>query len=67
MAGQILEDREVAGRPCADWPATKRKIFFWTVWWPAGLHTVSRLTAFQLAGHFKVGLSGGQPWKDRPF
>ncbi|RNA10110.1 hypothetical protein BpHYR1_015327 [Brachionus plicatilis] len=27
------------------------KIFFWTVLWPASLHTVGRLTAFQLAGH----------------
>ncbi|RNA27228.1 hypothetical protein BpHYR1_021669 [Brachionus plicatilis] len=68
----------MAGRPCTDWPATKRskkkfyqdhrsKIFIWTVLWPTGLHTVSRLTAFQLAGHFTVGLSGGRPWKDRPF
>ncbi|RNA15464.1 hypothetical protein BpHYR1_022840 [Brachionus plicatilis] len=89
MAGQILEDREVAGQPCADWPANRvqtgrpqnvikssiyylsnswiSKILFWTVLWPVGLHTVSRLTVFQLTGHFTVGLSGGRPWKDRHF
>ncbi|RNA19317.1 hypothetical protein BpHYR1_017972 [Brachionus plicatilis] len=31
-----------------------RKLFFWTVLWPASLHIVGRLTAFQLAGHFDL-------------
>ncbi|RNA03074.1 hypothetical protein BpHYR1_028740 [Brachionus plicatilis] len=67
VAGQ-LKDRPCGGRPterplngqlCADQPATKRKIFFWTVLWPADLHTVGRLTAFQLAGHHTVGFHFG--------
>ncbi|RNA23345.1 hypothetical protein BpHYR1_049820 [Brachionus plicatilis] len=68
-AGQLTDrpcdgrptERPLNRRPCADRPATKRskkkfkvKFFFWTVLWPAGLHTVGRLTAFQLAGHFTV-------------
>ncbi|RNA29463.1 hypothetical protein BpHYR1_004942 [Brachionus plicatilis] len=74
MAGQILENREVAGQltdpSCADRPATKRiknRIYYILKFWisknffldpfggrPAGLHTVGRLAAFQLAGHHTV-------------
>ncbi|RNA19757.1 hypothetical protein BpHYR1_052495 [Brachionus plicatilis] len=41
------------------------KIFFWTVLWPAGPHTVGRLTVFQLAGHHTVGPSVGRPLHGR--
>ncbi|RMZ98005.1 hypothetical protein BpHYR1_039099 [Brachionus plicatilis] len=69
MAGQILKDREVAGRLSAKIKTdrvqtgrprgpkknfSKIKIFFWTVLWPTGLHTVGRFTAFQLAGHHTI-------------
>ncbi|RNA28602.1 hypothetical protein BpHYR1_027502 [Brachionus plicatilis] len=68
MAGQlsakIKTDREVAGqltdRACVEF-IFYQKFGSVTVLWPAGLHTVGRLTAFQLAGHHTVGPSAGRP------
>ncbi|RNA04903.1 hypothetical protein BpHYR1_022844 [Brachionus plicatilis] len=56
----------VAGRASSQKTASpfngqRPKIFFWTVLWPAGLHTVGRYTAFQLAGHHTLGSSVGRP------
>ncbi|RNA39786.1 hypothetical protein BpHYR1_034382 [Brachionus plicatilis] len=83
MAGQILGNREVAGRLWAKMKTDrvvagqlkgriKSRIYFlskiWiSVLWPAGLHTVGRLTAFQLAGHHTVGPLVGRPPHGRSF
>ncbi|RNA41467.1 hypothetical protein BpHYR1_045094 [Brachionus plicatilis] len=65
VAGQLTDrpcggrptERPLNGRPC---PRIKIKNFFWTVLWPAGLHTVGQSVGRPIHGLLKFcrGLAG---------
>ncbi|RNA10137.1 hypothetical protein BpHYR1_051092 [Brachionus plicatilis] len=68
MAGQILENREVAGHKTVQKKILLRcikkfkvKFFFWTVLWPAGVHTVGLSVGRPLHGRFLFWPIVGRP------